>query len=230
MSYTLFAKYGYARVYTLDPALHGGIASRFARSGMDIDADGAPKAYAPTGSGLKALDILSDGGWPNEWYAGPKGEDGKWIIQGQDDPAPGYIVSSTAWNKGPMNRQASYVPADKVPYWVVPEQSDLLTHLAPLGTLGLAYNLSRGIYSGFVVADEGPKTHFGEGSIALASMLGVNPSPVSGGVTSGIITLFFLGQTLEFGDWDSIHSKAGDLFVTWGGIPKMKEVVQTLFS
>lgn len=46
-----------------------------------------------------------------------------------------------------------------------------------------------------VVGDRGPKHKFGEGSMALAVALGINPSGTSGGVGSGV-RYTFLGQTV----------------------------------
>lgn len=46
-----------------------------------------------------------------------------------------------------------------------------------------------------VVGDRGPKHRFGEGSMALAVALGINPSGTSGGVGSGV-KYTFLGQTV----------------------------------
>jgi hypothetical protein len=194
---------------------------------MSIDSDGAPTSYAPPGSGLKALDVLGDGGWPHTWYGGPKGPDGKWIIQGTSDPAPGYIVTSTSWQNGPNDRQTSYVPADTVPYWVIPET----TGMAPLGSVGIAYRpkFSSGVF-GFVVADEGPPTHYGEGSMALASKLGVDPSPVDGGCSGGIYTLLFIGNKIEFGTWDQIQGLATGLFDQWGGLPRLQSVIHEVFG
>lgn len=56
-----------------------------------------------------------------------------------------------------------------------------------LGCQAFVTNLSNGRTSDAVVGDIGPKKKIGEGSIALAEALGINPSPIRGGVDSHII-------------------------------------------
>jgi hypothetical protein len=57
-------------------------------AGMSIDADGAPHAYSPTpGDGL---DALEHAGSPEHWDGIATTEDGEPILQGPEDPAPGY--------------------------------------------------------------------------------------------------------------------------------------------
>jgi hypothetical protein len=68
----------------------------FYEAGMAIDADGAPKAYHPEDKGL---DSLSNAGQPGDWYGivtDSGDRDGNPIIQGSDDPAPGFYVSPTS--------------------------------------------------------------------------------------------------------------------------------------
>lgn len=48
-------------------------------------------------------------------------------------------------------------------------------------------NLENGLESSAVVGDVGPHKKLGEGSAALASALGINPSPVSGGRAEHIV-------------------------------------------
>jgi hypothetical protein len=229
MSYTLFKKYGYASLYTLDASIHGGVPSRFGRSGMDIDADGASTAYAPKGSGLAALDVLADGMDGGSWVGGPT-RNGKPIIQGANDPSPGYLVSSTSWTEGNPNLQSSYVPANTVPFWVIPGVPKGYIHAAPMGALGIAYRAAAKLYAPFVAADIGPQTHYGEGSIRLAQMLNVPDSAIDGGVNSGIFTILFYENLLDFGDWTNLQAKASALFDQWGGDPKMQEVIQTIYG
>jgi hypothetical protein len=231
MSFSKLAQYGYAQLYQLDPALHGGVDSIIARSGMDIDADGAwgpPGTYAPPNSGLHPLDILADGGYPHSWYGGPTDGKGNWIVQGHGDPAPGYIVSGTAWKNPddniPDSSQRKYVDSLTVPYWVRPRTQNWIQH----GQLGIAF-IGRSS-SEFVVADTGPSTHYGEGSVNLAEIMGINPSATKGGVASGVFTLIFTGTRIRWGDWDSIAPLSNEAFEKWGGVPKFQEVVQTIWG
>jgi hypothetical protein len=228
MSYSLVKEFGYVRVYRLDPALHGNVASLVAKSGLDIDADGCPKAYAPPGSGLPALDRLSDGGWPNQWYAGPTDKAGRYIVQGGNDPAPGYIVSGTSWSDPtlPEVLQRKYVDSATVPYLVVPGNYPYFR----LGSIGTAYRPHIGKYAHFVVADEGPRTHYGEGSIALAIELDVPSSALTGGVSDGIFTILYTTSSIKFGEWDDIARLGETLFGEWGGQAKADEVIAAVYG
>ncbi|MBI2362650.1 MAG: hypothetical protein HYV15_04640 [Elusimicrobia bacterium] len=75
----------------------------------------------------------------------------------------------------------------RVPYVVVPLKSGM----AKLGDLVVVEYGGRSVLA--VVGDKGPAHRFGEGSMALARQLGINPSGVSGGVSSGV-RYTFLGR------------------------------------
>src|ERR1700748_298285 len=68
---------------------------------MDVDVDGAPRAYGPPGS--DTLDDLRNAhsmGDPNAPIVGYVLEDApphRPVVQGPQDPAPGYYVSQTAY-------------------------------------------------------------------------------------------------------------------------------------
>src|SRR5215470_6261074 len=74
-----------------------GSAVFFFQAGMAIDADGAPTAYHPVHG--RGLDNLANAGHQGNWYGvvtdtGQK--NGKPVVQGSQDPAPGFYVSPTA--------------------------------------------------------------------------------------------------------------------------------------
>ncbi|MBI5597867.1 MAG: hypothetical protein HY928_17415 [Elusimicrobia bacterium] len=75
----------------------------------------------------------------------------------------------------------------RVPYVVVP----LKSNMAKLGDLVVVEYGGRSVLA--VVGDKGPAHRFGEGSMALARQLGINPSGVSGGVSNGV-RYTFLGR------------------------------------
>ncbi|MDE2293225.1 MAG: hypothetical protein KGL53_14175 [Elusimicrobia bacterium] len=75
----------------------------------------------------------------------------------------------------------------RVPFVVIPGGSGM----ARLGDFVLVQYGGRSVLA--VVGDVGPRHKFGEGSMALAQQLGVNPSGVSGGVSGGV-TYTFLGR------------------------------------
>jgi len=156
-------------------------------AGLSVDADGAPNAYAPKGSGLPALDDLICAGKPGKWWgiATDNGKkDGNPIIQGPTDPFPGYYVSTTAL--GDRNYKESnplhWVDATQIPYVSVPpEITKLGVHMGDV-----AYVEYNGKGVAVVVADVGPEGEIGEGSMALADLLGINSDPKHGGVSSGV--------------------------------------------
>lgn len=161
--------------------------------GLAIDGDGCPTCYAPPDSGLPALDYLSSAGRPGHWWGLITDADGEPVIQGADDIAPGYYVTQTAladpaW---PVTSARRYVDASRVPYLAVPrELLKLGVHLGDVAWVGY-----RDQWSPAVVADVGPAGHLGEGSIALARALGINPSPKHGGTGAGVSVRLWRGSS-----------------------------------
>lgn len=142
-------------------------------SGMEIDADGSPHAYAPINSGLPALDALANAGRPGAWYGLICDANGVPVIQGSEDPAPGYYVSTTALQDHGFLEQdpRRYVDSETVCYVSLPPQ--LFRAGARMGDLCEVRNATTGVIA--VVADQGPSKSIGEGSIALCKALGVDP-------------------------------------------------------
>jgi len=62
------------------------------KAGMEIDADGSPRAYGPNNSGI---DHTANGGDPgpnpNPWWGGPTNPDGSAIVQSIIHPHPGIV-------------------------------------------------------------------------------------------------------------------------------------------
>jgi len=77
--------------------------------------------------------------------------------------------------------------ADVDCYGVVPPVIIQKTKGIVLGCYGMATNQKTGAQCAFVVGDIGPHSKIGEGSCALASGLGLNPSPTIGGTDEHII-------------------------------------------
>lgn len=152
--------------------------------GMSIDADGAPQAYSPFAE--EGLDALEHAGSPGHWD-GIATRQGEPIVQGPDDPAPGYYVSTTALQdfSFPFDRQERYVDAGTVPYIALP-----LTDGGPrLGDLALVVNTRTHKASPAVFADIASVP--GEGSIALARQLGIHADARRGGTDGGVLYFVF---------------------------------------
>jgi hypothetical protein len=164
----------------------------FYEAGMTIDADGAPNAYHPDNLGL---DDLANAGSPGNWQGLAKDEDGEPIIQGPDDPFPGYYVSMTALadRSKPFDDPTRYVDASKVPFIVLPGQTARQLGARP-GDFAVVFNQRNGKSSYAIFGDVGPSDRIGEGSMALAENLGVRSDARNGGARRGILYLVFPGS------------------------------------
>lgn len=158
-------------------------------TGMAIDADGAPHAYNPTDTGL---DYLANAGRPGNWWGivtDTGRSDGKPVIQGASDPAPGYYVSATSLEDTRYTRiqQRRYVDAETIPYIVLPSEVLRATGMR-LGDFAWVRHTTSDKSCFALFADGGPAGKIGEGSIALAKALGINPSPKRGGISSPLVS------------------------------------------
>lgn len=197
-------------------SIDGGAAILF-RTGMTIDADGAPNAYNPSNTGL---DDLANAGEPGRWDGVVSDRGGKPFVQGPGDPFPGFYVSQTAlvdWSKERTD-PARYVDAAKIPYIVLPGE---LSHQfgARLGDFAVVVNVHRGTAANAIFADIGT---LGEGSIALADKIGVWSDAREGGTRGGILYLVYPGS----GDHhphtlDEINAETAKIFQDWGGMERL---------
>jgi hypothetical protein len=175
--------------------------------GMSIDADGAPRAYSPTPE--EGLDALEHAGSPEHWDGIATTEDGEPVVQGPDDPAPGYYVSTTALedHSYPPENQKRYVDASVVPYIALPKTED-----GPrLGDYALVLNTRTRKASPAIFADISDVP--GEGSIALAERLDVNPDARRGGTDQGIVYVVFKNSgTKTLSSHDVMSGKVQELW------------------
>lgn len=185
------------------------------KGGMSVDADGSPHAYNPQNTGL---DALGNAGRPGNWWGLATNSAGKPYVQGPNDPAPGFYVSTTALADArfPANDPRRYVDSEKVPFIAIPPQ--LRDQGVKLGDLVAVRNERTGKTVFAVVADIGPRDHLGEGSIKLAQELGINPDARRGGASSGVSYVAFPGSKQT---WPMTHEQlqaAGQrLYAAWGG-------------
>jgi hypothetical protein len=202
---------------SLRPTLERG-AWRFI-SGMAIDCDGAPMAYALPGSGKIGLDAIANAGTPGpppHWPGLVRDNMGKPYVQGIGDPAPGYAVSQTALRdhtRHPSDPRA-YVDAWEVPYVVMPPE--LRARGVDLGDLAAV--LYGGKISFAIVADIGPHGHYGEASPACARLLDIPDSPRNGGASRGVTYVMFPGSKASPAWWRAtieFQAEASRLFAAW---------------
>jgi len=224
-----------------------------------MDVDGAPNCYHPQNYKVNthywnidfenydgALDYLANGGHPAKdgkpanWFGvvTDNGQStGNPLVQGSNDPFPGFYISSTSLvdktkNRGDTKR---YVDARKIPYMAWPQQVWLekgprfkRVSAGATGTIGdiiTAVNPKNNKVAHLVFADMGGYNdpHFGEGSPALGKMLDawghqepdilyiVHPHSGAG---QGTIPTF-----------DQIQEKGQKLFDEWGGMDQVKRVL-----
>lgn len=201
-----------------------GSAVFFFKAGMAIDADGAPTAYHPVPG--RGLDSLANAGHEGNWYGvvtdtGHK--NGKPIVQGANDPAPGFYVSPTALqNKHlPRTDPRRYVDSTAIPYISLPgHHSDVLR--ARLGDLVMVINGRNGLRSTAIYADIGPRAKIGEGSIALAKALGLSSNARHGGTESHSIIYIVFPNSGHGTPLSAlmIHARGSQFFNAWGGLQK----------
>jgi hypothetical protein len=202
-----------------------GLSTVFYKSGMTIDADGAPKAYHPKPDDSKGLDALGNAGKPGNWFAlvtdngNPSGNP---VIQKAGDPAPGFYISMTALEDTSKARTdpRRYVDSSQNPYIVLPGNHSAG---AKLGDFAVVFNGKNGKIANAIYADVGPKNEIGEGSIALAEALGIPSSPRTGGIAKDVMYVVFPssgnGKTRSLED---INTEATKHFKNWGGMARLK--------
>jgi len=191
---------------------------------FNTDDDGAPRAYSPRGRAGGALDYTANAGHPGNWYGivtNNNRPSGTPIIQGPNDPAPGFYVSSTSLADGTKKSvdPRRYVDASTVPYVVLPSQLQK-TGGAKMGDIATVINLKTGKLSHAIVADSGPSNHIGEGSLALEKAIGA----------SGSVDLLWIVYpgTAQNPHWPvaaaTIQSVGATNFGKFGGIAKVNSV------
>jgi Fungal chitosanase of glycosyl hydrolase group 75 len=189
----------------------------FFTSGMTIDADGAPNAYNADDTGL---DYLFNAGQSGQWDGIIQDETGEPVIQGPDDPFPGYYISCTALFDHTRGRRdpARFVDSTMIPYIALP--GDLARQTgARLGDFAFVSSARTGKSSYAIFADIGT---FGEGSIALATNLGIRSDARRGGSWGGVSYVVFPGsgdsrpRTVE-----EINGLGSALVEAWGGPEKI---------
>src|SRR5262249_44774685 len=133
----------------------------------------------------------------------------------------GYYVSKTSLQdtSKALTDPRRYVDSETIPYIVLPVGIIRQAGEPKLGDLAAVFNEGNGKLSSAIVADIGPSRRLGEGSISLATRLGLPSNPRTGGVQSGIAMVVFPGS----GDGkpktaDEIDRKGAELFEDWCGL------------
>ena len=198
----------------------------FFEAGMQLNADGAPKAYhEDTDLGI---DHLANAGRTGNWWGivtdtGDSG--GQPILQGIDDPAPGFYVSGTSLQDSTKsdNDQDRYVDSQTVPFFVLPRNIQIPTQI---GDFGFVINRSNNTSAGCIFADVGPKGSIGEGSIALAKAIGIPSDPKGEGSEETYAYVIFSNSSMGWPlDLAFINAHAKALFEEWGGLQRLQQAL-----
>lgn len=180
----------------------------------DIDADGAngqssgKAAYHPRDVGL---DLLANAGYPRfpESYKSILVVDrnGKPVVQGDCDPAPGYFISKTAYRipNQPVTSPLAYLDAETVHFIVVSPKVQMGFRGVVLGCRARITNLRNGKSTEAIVGDIGPLRKIGELSIAAAKAIGIPSSPRTGGTDELILRYEF---------WPDVSGVIGEALAT----------------
>jgi hypothetical protein len=187
---------------------------------MNVDVDGSPKAYGPPGS--DTLDDLRNAhsmGDPNAPIVGYVLEDApphRPVVQGPQDPAPGYYVSQTAYEDDSVENERDprrYVDATKISYVVL--GAEARRQGARVGDFVAVYSkrTHRSVFG--IVGDSGNPSG-DEGSLHLLQALGY---PFHNGKNdavedSEIIVRFYPGSNPErrfFRTQSALDKAAGKL-------------------
>lgn len=163
------------------------------RAKLAIDADGCPRAYGPNNSGL---DWTANAGYTGNWWGVVTDVNGNPIIQGSGHPYPGMYVSTTSLVRSGYSNASPYryVDSETIPYIALPTALRNLANIS-MGDLAYAKNINNGNSSYAYLADSGPANKLGEGSMKLASLLGINSNPRNGGTTSQIVDYVVFPQS-----------------------------------
>lgn len=162
---------------------------------VNIDFDGSPTAYAPPGSGLVGDDDLGNAHDDSRWFGvvalsenDPNVQSGDAQIDHRDelkfggkfpviqqaknnDPNPGFYVSSMPHASGPAFRQDSYIDASQIAFGALSGKFKSLG--VALGDYGLAIRHDQNLQSGFFFADVGGNNYaLGECSHKVGKDLG----------------------------------------------------------
>jgi hypothetical protein len=198
----------------------------FFEAKMQINADGAPKAYHRDAG--RGLDHLANAGSAGNWWGivtDTGNADGKPILQEKGDPAPGFYVSGTALQDStkPDEDQKRYVNSEAIPFYVLPKNIQIPMEM---GDFGFVVNRSNNASSGCIFADVGPEDSIGEGSIALAKAIGIQSDPRSEGSEETYAYVIFSNTSLGWPlDPKFITEHAKTLFAQWGGLPRLQQAL-----
>jgi len=192
---------------------------------IEIDADGAPRAYCPGDTGL---DLLRNAGFPGSNWADvliPDPLDPSRPYVQTEGPGKGCYLSGTSLRSKTNTDPTSYADATVVPYMVFPGSFLRLSGTGYVGDFAAMRSADGKHRPAAIVGDTGggPKAPLGEISIALAKALGGrSPSPRNGVADlHGPITVVVFRGSHEVPVWPvdlaRIESRSAEGLAALGG-------------
>lgn len=189
---------------------------------MTVDADGAPKAYAPDDRGLDSTVNSVKPGVGIASTAKNCAAGAPAVLQGPHDPAPGYYVSTTSLTDPAVkdcHRQARYVDATKIPFIALPPVIGIIVDHT--GRLAMVGRRAGSAPAAAMQADQASGYGAGEGSVELARRLGLNANPRSGGDDGRNYIYVVFPERHGFpGNAKDVEAAALAAFQLWGGMEK----------
>lgn len=197
----------------------------FYKSVMKVDADGAPNAVGPHNTGL---DTTASAGHPGNWWGVVTNNgqsNGTPVLQGAGNPFPHLFISTTALTDARFGERdvRHYVNANAISYvsMTIPA-FNWAQSARGLQKGDLAFVYYRG-KSAFAILAEVGGTILGEGSMALARLLGGTGNPRSETLQRNVLYVLFpgsgAGKPLTV---DQINGMGRAAFRIWGDMPKLK--------
>lgn len=231
-------------------------------SQMQVNTDGAPDSYHPDNIGIthicNGISVGSDCGWKSDcltdffrarsegfigltkicFFGMAADLRGVPLLQKDDDPKPGYYVSTTALKQPglPANTQRAQLDSNEISFIVIPRnwQTEKYEDIQ-LGDFAYVYRKSNKTFSPAIVGDLGPTRKLGEGSVALHRALGNDPFTIRPdgrrrayrGISAGdVVYLIFPNSrtTEKLFTVELIKQEAGRLLAEFGGEKCLAEI------
>ncbi|MDB5103469.1 MAG: hypothetical protein JWP91_1158 [Fibrobacteres bacterium] len=182
-------------------------------------------------SGAYATD---DGGAKNTYICGDRKNVVYWTAD-MDIDCDGAVTSACNVQADPWFQEGTAfgdnVQADKVPYFVIPNNFNLGSN--GIGGGQIAAIIYKGKLTYAVLADTGPAGIIGEASYATAKLLGIDPDPETGGTDGPVTYIVFTGTAPRAGITEAAHQDAltkgkaaADQFIKDNGGPTGFRVAQ----
>jgi Fungal chitosanase of glycosyl hydrolase group 75 len=115
-----------------------------------------------------------------------------------------------------------------IPFFVLPGGNSFG---CSLGDVGLVWNTETDDNCFAIYADIGPRDQIGEGSMALAKALALDPDPKKGGTEAQKIVYLVFPQSLPgWHEPDEWWQVAADFVKQWGGLARLQKICGELYG